>query len=81
MDSLFEDRHRWEYSTKEAYEAQFKKDEKFKDGDWLVYIKDCGLKPSCPIKIGDVKQMLNGNFGTLVIYGFVDLSHCFRKRS
>ena len=66
-------------STREAYEAQFKKDEKFTDGDWLVYIKDCGLKPSYPIKIGDIKQMLNGSFGTLAIYGYADLSYCFRK--
>ena len=60
-------------------EGNLMESEEFKDGDWLVYIKDCGLKPSCPIKIGDIKQMLNGSFGTLVIYGYEDLSHCFRK--
>ncbi len=69
----------FELSTKEAYEAQFKKDEKFKDGDWLVYIKHCGLSPSLPIKIGDVRQMIRGSFGTLTIYGAEDLSQYFRK--
>ena len=69
----------FEPSTKEAYEAQFKKGEKFKDGDWLVYIKHCGLSPSLPIKIGDVRQMIEGSFGTLIIYGAKDLSQYFRK--
>lgn len=69
----------FELSTKEAYEAQFKKDEKFKDGDWLVYIKHCGLSPSLPIKIGDVRQMIRGSFDTLTIYGAEDLSQYFRK--
>lgn len=69
----------FELSTREAYEAQFKKDEKFKDGDWLVYIKHCGLSPSLPIKIGDVRQMIRGSFGTLTIYGAEDLSQYFRK--
>ena len=66
-------------STKEAYEAQFKKDDKFKNGDWLVYIEYCGRNPSTPIKIGDVRQMIEGRFGSLVIYGVKDLSQYFRK--
>ena len=69
----------FELSTREAYEAQFKKDEKFKDGDWLVYIEYCGCNPGTPIKIGDVRQMIEGRFGSLVIYGAEDLSQYFRK--
>lgn len=69
----------FELSTKEAYEAQFNKDEKFKNGDWLVYIEYCGRNPSTPIKIGDVRQMIEGRFGSLVIYGVKDLSQYFRK--
>lgn len=69
----------FEPSTKEDYEAQFKKDDKFKNGDWLVYIGDCGCKPSTPIKIGDVRQMIEGRFGSLAIYGTKDLSQYFRK--
>ena len=69
----------FELSTKEAYEAQFKKDEKFKNGDWLVYIEYCGCNPGTPIKIGDARQMIEGRFGSLVIYGAEDLSQYFRK--
>lgn len=72
-------KHLVEPSTKEAYEAQFNKNGKFKDGDWLVYIKDCGFNPSIPIKIGDIRQMIRGSFGTLTIYGAEDLSQYFRK--
>lgn len=79
MDSLFEDTHKWEYSNKESYEEQFKKDDKFKNGDWLVYIEYCGCNSSTPIKIGDIRQMIEGRFGSLVIYGTKDLSQYFRK--
>lgn len=76
----------WKFkpSTKEAYlkmikKELIKKDEKFKNGDWLVYIGDCGCSPSTPIKIGDVRQMIEGRFGSLSIYGVKDLSQYFRK--
>jgi len=69
----------FEPSTKEDYEAQFKKDDKFKNGDWLVYTEYCGYNPSTPIKIGDVRQIIEGRFGSLVIYGVDDLSQYFRR--
>lgn len=73
-DNRYKDRHATPEEIKEATS--------FKDGEYLVYIKEVQLLNKdfrVGVDIGSVEKLIYGEFSGFKIYGFIDCSSCFRR--